>query len=117
MYRYRRCSCQAERRSQERRRVVRCSDLDCRQQAGGVVCHVTGNVLTFSTYCMNTCEPRQIPADTKLLSANVLRESAMFCQRAVVEELQHQAESTAVNSEPSFEHVHEDRMVDGVEGG
>ena len=66
---------------------------------------------------MNTCEPRQIPADTKLLSANVLRESAMFCQRTVVEELQHQAESTAVNSELSFEHVHEDRMVDGVEGG
>jgi len=35
----------------------------------------------------------------------------------VVEELHHPAESTAVSSKPSFKHVHEDRIVDGVEGG
>jgi len=35
----------------------------------------------------------------------------------VVEELRHPAESTAVNFEPSFKHVHEDRMIDGVEDG
>jgi len=36
---------------------------------------------------------------------------------AVIEEFCHPAGSTAINSEPSSQNVHEDGMVSGIEGG
>jgi len=53
------------------------------------------------------------------LQCNVVRHGLHSVHQLlpVVEEFCHPAKSTAMNSKLSFQNVHEDRMVNGVEGG
>jgi len=54
----------------------------------------------------------QLQGDVSRLSL-----ASVYHLSAVLEEFCHPAGSTAVNSEPSSQNVHEDGMVSGIDGG